>query len=1080
MKKLGKILALSSLMITAMMVAPLLTHKDSNNGVNEQALDFGVNGSALNFVHGQVFGKDGTVEVSKTFVQYGVTTYEGQEIKVLRFATAVKGEIESLAYSRDHIDGLEDKNIDVSTVYRSLNANGKSVYYDPSASSNGLTADASYANNYYWACYVVRFTSGDLHKDTDFTVRLSVNGEEKASVTKNLTDVIQSTSTCSHDLVRTAPVAATRHVNGTLGYYTCNECGKVYEDADALVETTVADRVDVSEGWTRFVPSSYESLNNAFVPSLSELDGVPATKITIASGTLAGTSTNLVPKSDKYPNTRTVLIKDVNTKFKLTVKNESNIEVGFRYFFDNYGDKLGHDMVVAANATQTFEFEGAFDTSTPGPWHGLKLNTDATEEISLYMHGEYTTNGYVDGEKVYLEKVKDASTKSFVVGQTFTSEGLMTRLNGEVCKNDWPNIDSYETNFDGHVFTNEDVGTRTVIVSFGGSSFTYDIEVVPPHVHDMIETAFKAATYNVDGTLGYFTCGTCHKVYADRDGENETTIADRVVKSDAWFKFAPRNEVSTGASGVTSVYETIDEKVFNDGTTYATRVSFNNEVNANTDINFCTGNSTQYGVNNRVPMHSGKQLDVKLFVKNHSTNSISFDYRLNDNDANSAVRVNLEAGEEKVIEATLSLKASTPGGWNRMIPVENIPAGSSFSIYGYIKTRDYQDFDGATNTIVILKEATQKAFIVGEKFNANGLIVKHSQASYETYVNASTNFDGHTFTASDVGTHTVQVQFGSAVTTYEIEVTKGHELNYVQGSATTWANGTTSHYECTLCGKLFADANAQNEITLNDVKVSNGAWARVTNKKQTFNNNNASAEYVNVQDEIFPEAGIIKATKVTFGGAINNGGSWDHPNNWDDHIAVQDGVNNRMPLIPGESVDYKYYLKNTGDSALSFKFQFWNDYSNTLAFEVALAPGETKILENTFVVPSNVANSGGWSRFIATGDIAQGAEFISYWYYSTTNNDYMNFNTTGANDSVYVEKAQNASKTTFKVGETFTAEGLILKLRTTLNGGPDGGNIYNFSTDFDGHTFTSADIGTKTVTVRFADTSITYTINVEA
>ena len=1080
MKKLGKILALSSLMITAMMAAPLLTHTGSNNGVEEQALDFGVNGSGLNFVHGQVFGKDETVEVSKTFVQYGVTTYEGNEIKVLRFATAVKGEIESLNYTRDHIEGLEDKNISVSTVYRSLNANGKSVYYDPTASSNGLTADPSYANNYYWVCYVVRFTTGDTYKDTDFTVRLSVNGEEKASVTRNLSDVIQATSTCSHDLVKTDAVPATRHVNGTLGYYTCNECGKVYEDVDALVETTVQDRVDVSEGWTRFVPSSYESLNNKFVPTLTELDGVPATKITIASGTAAGESTNLVPKSDKNPNTRTVLIKDVNTKFKLTVKNESNIEVGFRYFFDNYGDKLGHDMVIAANATQTFEFEGAFDTSTPGPWHGLKLNTEATEEVNLYMHGEYTTNGYVDGKDVYLEKVRDASTKSFVVGQAFTSEGLMTRLNGGVCKNDWPNIDSYVTNYDGHVFTNEDVGTRTVVVSFGGSSFTYEIEVVPPHVHNMTETPAKAATYNVDGTLGYYTCGTCHKVYADRDGNQETTVAERTAYSDAWFKFAPRNEVSTGATGVTSVYETIEEKVFNDGNTYATRVSFSNEVNANTDINFCTGNSTQYGVNNRVPMHGGKQLDVKLYVKNHSSNSLSFNYRLNDNDGNSAVRVDVAAGEAKVIETTLSLSGSTPGGWNRMIPVENIPAGSSFSIYGYIKTRGYQDFDGSTNTIEILKEATQKAFIVGEKFNANGMIVKHKQASYETYVNAGTNFDGHTFTASDVGKHTVVVGFGSATTSYEIEVTKGHELNYVQGSASTWANGTTSHYECAICGKLFSDANGQNEITLNDVKVSNGAWARVTNKKQTFNNNNAAAEYVNVQDEIFPEAGIVKATKVSFVGAIGNGGTWDHPNNWDDHIALNDSVSNRMPLIPGKSVDYKYFLKNTGTTELSLQYQFWNDNNQTVAFTVTLAPGETKIIEDTFNVPSGVENSGGWARFTAKGDITQGAEFISYWYYSTTNNDYMNFSTTGNKDSITVKKARDASKLTFKVGETFTAEGLALKLNSSLNGGPDAGNVYNFTTDYDNHVFTSADIGTKTVTVRFADTSITYNIVVEA
>ena len=31
------------------------------------------------------------------------------------------------------------------------------------------------------------------------------------------------------------------------------------------------------------------------------------------------------------------------------------------------------------------------------------------------------------------------------------------------------------------------------------------------------------------------------------------------------------------------------------------------------------------------------------------------------------------------------------------------------------------------------------------------MVVKYDQASYETYVNAGTNFDGHTFTAEDIG-----------------------------------------------------------------------------------------------------------------------------------------------------------------------------------------------------------------------------------------------------------------------------------------------------------------------------------------
>ena len=99
MKKIGKILALSGLMLTAMMIAPSIARPESANGVNEQALDLGANNSGMNFVRGQVLGKDSEVEVSKTFVQYGVTTYEGNDIKVMRFATAVKGEIDSLTYT---------------------------------------------------------------------------------------------------------------------------------------------------------------------------------------------------------------------------------------------------------------------------------------------------------------------------------------------------------------------------------------------------------------------------------------------------------------------------------------------------------------------------------------------------------------------------------------------------------------------------------------------------------------------------------------------------------------------------------------------------------------------------------------------------------------------------------------------------------------------------------------------------------------------------------------------------------------------------------------------------------------------
>ena len=76
-----------------------------------------------------------------------------------------------------------------------------------------------------------------------------------------------------------------------------------------------------------------------------------------------------------------------------------------------------------------------------------------------------------------------------------------------------------------------------------------------------------------------------------------------------------------------------------------------------------------------------------------------------------------------------------------------------------------------------------------------------------------------------------------------------------------------------------------------------------------------------------------------------------------------------------------------------------------------------------------------------------------------------------------------ATKTTFQVGDTFTAEGLRLKLSpdNAASGAYYGQTeVYsNYTTNFDGYTFTAEDVGTKTVTVSFAGATVTYEITVE-
>ena len=48
--------------------------------------------------------------------------------------------------------------------------------------------------------------------------------------------------------------------------------------------------------------------------------------------------------------------------------------------------------------------------------------------------------------------------------------------------------------------------------------------VLPALGHSMTETSAKAATCTEDGNNAYYTCGNCHKVFLDEQGEKETTI----------------------------------------------------------------------------------------------------------------------------------------------------------------------------------------------------------------------------------------------------------------------------------------------------------------------------------------------------------------------------------------------------------------------------------------------------------------------------------------------------------------------------------------------------------------------------
>lgn len=135
---------------------------------------------------GQI-GGDEVVSVSKTFVQYGVDDLGNY---CMRFATAVKGNISSLQYTRKGIEGVKDGQDvvkSVNDVYVGITANDHVFYYDGEA----VTTNEAYKGLYYWACYTVSFSNPDYY-DTGIEVSLSVDGAEVAKRESSLNEAIEN------------------------------------------------------------------------------------------------------------------------------------------------------------------------------------------------------------------------------------------------------------------------------------------------------------------------------------------------------------------------------------------------------------------------------------------------------------------------------------------------------------------------------------------------------------------------------------------------------------------------------------------------------------------------------------------------------------------------------------------------------------------------------------------------------------------------------------------------------------------------------------------------------------------------
>lgn len=135
-------------------------------------------------------GDSDSYKYSKVYTQLG---YDGLNY-FLRFAMAVSGNINSISYSLDiNNENYELGNKNVSTLYRSISANGKNYYY--SENLNSITEDKSEASSdYLWSCYTIKFKD-EHHTYSSLSLIPSINGEILDNKVTSLQDEINGSYT---------------------------------------------------------------------------------------------------------------------------------------------------------------------------------------------------------------------------------------------------------------------------------------------------------------------------------------------------------------------------------------------------------------------------------------------------------------------------------------------------------------------------------------------------------------------------------------------------------------------------------------------------------------------------------------------------------------------------------------------------------------------------------------------------------------------------------------------------------------------------------------------------------------------
>ena len=307
----------------------------------------------------------------------------------------------------------------------------------------------------------------------------------------------------AHNLTKTNAVSATCTATGNIDYWTCSECHNYFSDAGGVTQITAEQRI---------TPMVAHTLNktNANAATCTATGNINYWTCSACGHIFSDSTAETQITAEQTVTPMIAHTLDKTDAVAETCMANGNID----YWTCSV---CGH---IFSNSTATNQIT-AEDTVIPKHAHNLTKTNAVSATCTATGNIDYWTcsechnyfsdengNTQITAEQRITPMVAHTLDKTDAVAETCMAPG---------------NIDYWTCSVCGHIFSN----------STATNQITAEQTVVPKHAHNLTKTDAVAETCTANGNINYWTCSECHNYFSNAEGTTQITADDTVIPKHA-------------------------------------------------------------------------------------------------------------------------------------------------------------------------------------------------------------------------------------------------------------------------------------------------------------------------------------------------------------------------------------------------------------------------------------------------------------------------------------------------------------------------------------------------------------------